>query len=88
MVEKAVEHLVEKRVKQLIPDKVTMDAMVDEAVKNRSMYWLSKEEAFDDRVIKAVASLLYKQVDLKLGLKNGVIKRGRDDAREHIEEQL
>lgn len=71
MVEKAVEHLVEKRVKQLLPDKVTMDAMVDEAVKKRSMYWLSKEEAFDDRVIKAVASLLYKQVDLKLGLKNG-----------------
>lgn len=70
MVEEAVKHLVEKRVKQLLPDEVTMDKMVDDAVKNRSMYWLSKEEAFDDRVINAVAHLLHKQVDLKLGLKN------------------
>jgi len=70
MVEKAVEHLVEKRVKQLIPDEVTMNALVDKAVKSRSLYWLSKEEAFDDRVINAVARLLYKQVDLRLGLKS------------------
>jgi Ribonuclease G/E len=70
MVEKAVEHLVDKKVKQLIPDEVTMDAMVDKAIKSRSLYWLSKEEAFDDRVINEVARLLYKQVDLKLGLKN------------------
>ena len=78
MVEKAVEHLVDKRVKQLLPDKITMDKMVDDAIKSRSLYWLSKEEAFDDRVIKEVARLLYKKVDLKLGIKEPkprVVKR-------------
>lgn len=69
MVEASIQSLVEKRIKQLLPDEVSMNKMVDDAVKNRSLYWLSKEEAFDDRVIKAVAQILYKKVDLKLGIK-------------------
>lgn len=70
MVQQAVEHLVDKRVKQLLPDEVSMDKMVDSAIKNRSLYWLSKEEAFDDRVIREVAKILAKKVDLKLGIKS------------------
>jgi len=69
MVEASIESLVDKRVKQLLPDELSMDNLIDKAVKSRSLYWLSKEEAFDDRVIKAVAQILYKKVDLKLGIK-------------------
>lgn len=69
MVEASIESLVDKRVKQLLPDEVSMNKMVDEAVKSRSLFWHAKEEVFDDRVIKAVAQILYKKVDLKLGIK-------------------
>lgn len=65
----AVEHLVDKRVKQLLPDELSMDKMVDQAIKDRSLYWYSKEQHFDDRVVDKVAKILAKKIVLKVEAK-------------------
>lgn len=69
MVQQAVEHLVDKRVKQLLPDELSMDRMVDKAIKDRSLYWYNKEQHFDDRVVDKVAKILAKKIVLKVEAK-------------------
>lgn len=69
MVQQAVEHLVNKKVKQLLPDELSMDSMVDRAIKDRSLYWYSKEQHFDDRVVDKVAKILAKKIVLKVEAK-------------------
>lgn len=69
MVEEAVKHLVDKRVKQLLPDKLSMDNLVDEAIKDRSLYWYEKEHDFDDRVVDKVAKILAKKIIISVETK-------------------
>lgn len=69
MVQDAVEHLVDKRVKQLLPDKLSMDNLVDQAIKDRSAYWYDKEKYLDERVISKVSNLLMKKIKMSLEVK-------------------
>lgn len=69
MVQDAVEHLVDKRVKQLLPDKLSMDNLVDQAIKDRSLYWYNKEKYLDERIISKVSQLLMNKIKVSLEVK-------------------
>ena len=69
MVQDAVEHLVDKRVKQLLPDKLSMDNLVDQAIKDRSLYWYDKEKFLDERIISKVSQLLMNKIKVSLEVK-------------------
>lgn len=62
MVEEAVKHLVDKQVKQLLPDKVSMDKMVDDAVRDRTLVWRNSEQEFNDSIELLVAKILAKKI--------------------------
>lgn len=69
MVEKSIESLVEKRVKQLLPDQLSMDSLVDKAIKDRSLYWYSKERGLDDRIIREVSGIIAKKIKISVEVK-------------------
>lgn len=69
MVQDAVERLVDKRVKQLLPDKLSMDNLVDQAIKDRSLYWYSKERGLDDRIISEVSKIISKKIKINVECK-------------------
>lgn len=68
MVEEAVKHVVEKKIKQMLPDKPSMTKLVDDAIKERSLYFWGKDEAFWSSVQSKVATKLANkfEVDVKL----------------------
>lgn len=61
MVEQAVEHLVDKRVKQLLPDTASMDRLVDKAIQTRVANWYRKPTGFNENIEDKVARELLKK---------------------------
>jgi hypothetical protein len=67
MVESAVKSLVDKRVKQLLPDELSLDRLVDAAILNRSLYWSSRPESpFNDVIEKRVAQILASKLKVEV----------------------
>lgn len=69
MVEEAITHLVDKRVKQLLPDTLSMDRLVDDAIKDRALYWYDKEKFLDERIISKVSQIIAKKIIVNIGIK-------------------
>ena len=66
MVEEAVERLVDKRFKQIFPTEVSLERMVDEAVRKRSYYWGETDEQLNDKVVDKMARLLVSKLKINL----------------------
>lgn len=66
MVEKAVEHLVDKRVKQLLPDQIAMDRLIDKAIQSRVSAWYKKPTGFNENIEKRVATELSKKIKINV----------------------
>lgn len=66
MVEEAVERIVDKRFKQIFPTEVSLDRMVDEAVRKRSHYWGKTDEQLNDKVVDKMARLLVSKLKINL----------------------
>lgn len=70
MVEQAVTHLVEKRVKQLLPDKISLDKMVDKAIEERSLYyWNDDGKRFSSEIADNVSKRLIKKISIDVKVK-------------------
>jgi len=70
MVEQAVKHIVEKKVKQLLPDQASVDKMVDRAIEERSLYyWKSDGAKFASEIQDTVAKLLVKKLNIEVKTK-------------------
>ncbi len=70
MVQEAVRHIVEKKVKQMLPDEASVTRLVDEAIEERSLYyWKQDKDRFSSDVCDSVAKILAKKIKIEVKAK-------------------
>lgn len=70
MVEQAVKHIVEKKVKQMLPDEASVTRLVDQAIEERSLYyWNDSQQKFSLEVVDSVSKILAKKIKIEVKTK-------------------
>lgn len=69
-VQEAVKSLVDKRVQQLLPDKVSMEKLVDESIRDRgTFFWSESEDKFSSEIVDKVSKILAKKIKVEVKTK-------------------